>query len=287
MGIKFLCPNGHKLNVKSFLAGKRAICPRCGASGRARGEHARSRRRDVDEHVGWRRNVIDRRIARRGRSRRVSTPRPPTRPPTLHPARPRSVRPCSRLSVAAPRPAPVVDPIAEAPTAVWYVRPASGGQYGPASGDIMRAWLKDGRVGASSLVWRSDWPEWRSASATFPQMSGLAPAGPPIAQPPLPANGASPISVSAAVSSPGVVASPPTAASSPAIAPLAQAALRRRRKHDVRLIASGILVVVSIILIIVLMLVWRSQNASPANPPDEATTAAGPVGDLTPISRRS
>ncbi len=30
MGIKFLCPNGHKLHVKSFLAGKRAICPQCG-----------------------------------------------------------------------------------------------------------------------------------------------------------------------------------------------------------------------------------------------------------------
>lgn len=30
MGIRFSCPNGHKLNVKSFLAGKRAICPQCG-----------------------------------------------------------------------------------------------------------------------------------------------------------------------------------------------------------------------------------------------------------------
>lgn len=31
MGIRFLCPNGHKLNVKTFLAGKRGVCPRCGA----------------------------------------------------------------------------------------------------------------------------------------------------------------------------------------------------------------------------------------------------------------
>jgi hypothetical protein len=29
MGIRFLCPNGHKLNVKAFLAGKRGICPDC------------------------------------------------------------------------------------------------------------------------------------------------------------------------------------------------------------------------------------------------------------------
>ena len=31
MGIRFLCPNGHKLNVKADLAGKRASCPECGA----------------------------------------------------------------------------------------------------------------------------------------------------------------------------------------------------------------------------------------------------------------
>src|SRR3954453_12022259 len=30
MGIKFHCPNGHRLNVKSFLAGKKGVCPKCG-----------------------------------------------------------------------------------------------------------------------------------------------------------------------------------------------------------------------------------------------------------------
>src|SRR4029453_10695240 len=30
MGIRFRCPNGHKLNVKSFLPGKRGVCPDCG-----------------------------------------------------------------------------------------------------------------------------------------------------------------------------------------------------------------------------------------------------------------
>jgi hypothetical protein len=30
MGIKFRCPNGHKMHVKSFLAGKKGICPKCG-----------------------------------------------------------------------------------------------------------------------------------------------------------------------------------------------------------------------------------------------------------------
>ena len=31
MGIKFHCPNGHRLNVKAFLAGKKGVCPKCGA----------------------------------------------------------------------------------------------------------------------------------------------------------------------------------------------------------------------------------------------------------------
>jgi len=31
MGIRFECPNGHPLNVKEFLVGKRGICPECDA----------------------------------------------------------------------------------------------------------------------------------------------------------------------------------------------------------------------------------------------------------------
>jgi hypothetical protein len=31
MGIRFSCPDGHPLHVKEYLAGKRGICPNCGA----------------------------------------------------------------------------------------------------------------------------------------------------------------------------------------------------------------------------------------------------------------
>jgi len=30
MGIRFYCPNGHKLNVKDYQAGQKGICPHCG-----------------------------------------------------------------------------------------------------------------------------------------------------------------------------------------------------------------------------------------------------------------
>lgn len=57
--------------------------------------------------------------------------------------------------------------ISEAPAATWYVRPAAGGQYGPAPTEIMWQWLVEGRVGVDALVWRDDWPEWHPANQVF------------------------------------------------------------------------------------------------------------------------
>jgi len=67
----------------------------------------------------------------------------------------------------APEPA---DPIAAAPEMIWYVRPPSGGQFGPASGDLMRGWLSEGRVSADSLVWREGWRDWQEAGTVFPKL---------------------------------------------------------------------------------------------------------------------
>jgi hypothetical protein len=60
--------------------------------------------------------------------------------------------------------------LAEAGNVVWYVRPASGGQFGPAGSEVMRSWLQQGRVGVDSLVWREGWPDWRQAAKVFPQL---------------------------------------------------------------------------------------------------------------------
>ena len=53
---------------------------------------------------------------------------------------------------------------------IWYVRPPSGGQFGPAAGDIMRSWLAEGRVSADSLLWREGWRDWQEAGSVFPQL---------------------------------------------------------------------------------------------------------------------
>lgn len=73
-----------------------------------------------------------------------------------------------------PEPTPVgggVDPLTEAGDVVWYVRPPSGGQFGPATTDIMRTWLAEGRVTADALVWREGWRDWQEAGGVFSQLS--------------------------------------------------------------------------------------------------------------------
>jgi hypothetical protein len=163
MGIRFYCPNGHKLNVKSYLAGKRGICPNCGAkllipeqsAGPAAASPGVPRMAATNELAG--------------------------------PEQPAGVVPANALPLAstgevpgyereftitadAGSDIPLVDPIEENLQAVWYVRLSSGNQYGPAAGEVFRTWLNEGRVTPDCLVWREGWAEWQTASAVFPQL---------------------------------------------------------------------------------------------------------------------
>ncbi len=280
MGIKFQCPNGHKLNVKSFLSGKRAICPKCGArvlvpeSGDA-----------SISSVGL--ASVELAIATEQES--LAEPDHPSRAAPDHAPVAPAVS-ASRTSQTG------ADAIREAPDAMWYVRPASGGQFGPASGEIMRSWLDDGRVGGTSLVWRAGWPEWRAAASVFPQLGAAPDAGLNAVQPPPP---------HAVAGVPGATSGPPSLASLPqahmvqsvaiatptpgvstGVPPLAQSVRRRRRANDVRLYASAVFVVLSIILLIALVVVLKRQNAAPEtpsqNPPPLMEKAADQGGTLAP-----
>ena len=48
MGIRFYCPNGHKLNVKDFQAGRKGICPVCGVKMQIPLESTRPSSRDEE-----------------------------------------------------------------------------------------------------------------------------------------------------------------------------------------------------------------------------------------------
>ena len=63
------------------------------------------------------------------------------------------------------------DPLVEEGDVVRYVHPASGGQFGHASADVMRAWIAEGRIAADSLVWHEGWHNWQTAGNVFPQLS--------------------------------------------------------------------------------------------------------------------
>lgn len=61
---------------------------------------------------------------------------------------------------------------------MWYVRPKTGGQYGPAAGNMMQQWLDAGRVGPDSLVWREGWPQWKAAAEVFARFGAPPDSGP-------------------------------------------------------------------------------------------------------------
>ena len=190
MGIRFYCPNGHKLNVKEFQAGRRGICPYCGAkieipthSTRKSSKELRTQREaaarpaalapEIPEPVPSADPpgpVLAEPPGSGGEADEAADQRPPENAAPIVSA-PIAQTPASVESVSPPTAEPAqADPLAEGGDVVWYVRPASGGQFGPASANVMRNWIDEGRVGADSLVWREGWRDWREASQVFPQL---------------------------------------------------------------------------------------------------------------------
>ncbi len=141
MGIRFACHVCEKpLNIKHELAGKRGICPGCSAKFRIPTKDAKT-----------------------------SSPleQAKTQPQTKTPAVTRETGVSVKEAPAA-KPAAEQDLLADDPEATWYVRPPSGGQYGPADSNVLRQWIAEGRVAATSLLWRDGWPNWRPADEVLP-----------------------------------------------------------------------------------------------------------------------
>jgi len=149
MGIRFYCPDcGRKLNIKTFLAGKRGICPYCDARLRIPVES------QLPEGAPKYRPIAAGNLSKASAALATQTDDDE-----------QTVR--ESLPDAS-------DPLAEAPEAVWYVRAPSGGEYGPAPADLMRRWLTEGRVGPDSMVWREGWTDWRAAGPLFASLTAPA-----------------------------------------------------------------------------------------------------------------
>ncbi len=209
MGIRFFCPNGHKLNVKAFLAGRKGICPHCGVSVEIPLQSTRPTSKQRGAQPGrppispaTAGAVIPPRLPSPTSSGEEITEIPPPLPPeAARLVTPISPRPCpvpgtkDRQSLQQPSAVPSVppigdppsfvkdvsgpgealplpdvpDPLADGPEVVWYLRPPSGGQYGPVTQQVMRTWLREGRVTPDSLVWREGWRDWEDATDVFPE----------------------------------------------------------------------------------------------------------------------
>ncbi|QDU90642.1 hypothetical protein Pla175_40510 [Pirellulimonas nuda] len=231
MGIRFSCPNGHRLNVKQELAGKRGVCPSCG--------------------VG------------------IEIPMPPPGGPsasaagaapaaTLASAAPPTVAPTPPPAAAQPATPPAPKPpAAEVDSSpVWYARSAAGQQLGPGPLAELRHWIDSGAIADEGYVWRDGWPEWRVLADVRDQLLAAAPAAPvaPPAQEAQEAEGPPPQ---------GFAAPPtPTAPAAPA-APAAARRIRHRQKNNSLRVALVVgLLLVTIALAVALGVVLSQQNVA-------------------------
>jgi hypothetical protein len=60
--------------------------------------------------------------------------------------------------------------ILASPQASWFVRPPSGGQYGPAPAAMILEWIEQRRVTKDSLIWREGLDQWSPAENIFPEL---------------------------------------------------------------------------------------------------------------------
>lgn len=204
MGIRFQCHHcGHSLHVKDFQAGKRGRCPQCQGQFRIPQSDAQfslaadpnlSQPKELTGAVSASvatmiPSTTAKSVASSLETLATETPTPPIdnqldansdqrlmdrdeadfdHAKQLLPASEKSAVPFPQSLADLDQPRAIV----EAPNANWYVRPATGGQYGPAPAAIFWQWLAEGRVGADSLIWRDDWPQWQSAQQVLGEFFG-------------------------------------------------------------------------------------------------------------------
>ena len=159
MGIRFYCPNGHKLNVKSHLAGKFGFCPECGIRMQIPLEDTRPSSKE---------------LRRQPEEQALAAPAAPQiQPaPTALPARsaeiPTVEAAAKKLSAEEPKPA--ANPYLEDGSLIWYIKDLAGPEYGPVEGRMVADWLCEKRISPAMLLWREDWPNWQEARIVFPEL---------------------------------------------------------------------------------------------------------------------
>lgn len=272
MGIRFRCHHcEYELHVKDFQAGKRGRCPECkgkfripdadAATSLALDEEAavppnQSENSKTKQQVEPDKHVAQRPAKSKASAQSVAKSQPKTEKPDSEP--PRSAAE-SEQSVAPDLPSQAIASAAqfipqllrEAPDSTWYVRPPSGGQFGPASADIFLEWMADNRVAQDALVWKDGWPEWLVASHVFEDYfaSNLAA---------LPQSQTHPSTTGTTVDSSGTPAPEPSPAQ-PSLSERNRSTRKQRRKRNYAFMLA-VLSVLAIVLILALVFVLTMQG---------------------------
>ena len=197
MGIRFFCPNGHKLNVKVELAGKVGICPKCGAKMLIPLESTRQpseKRSTLREGAANTSQVSTDEVLtptnREAFPKQEIIAAPFTNPKdesseefiehehVAIPTREESASGKPEVRPSGPPPVPPKAPgnsnsLLQDPNVLWYIRSLEGQQYGPITGTVVQDWMKEKRIGPTMLVWREGWSTWLEAKNVFPELESI------------------------------------------------------------------------------------------------------------------
>lgn len=170
MGIRFRCHHCEtELHVKDFQAGKRGRCPECKGKFRIPlRDAAHSLEADDSSTDDAAAPAMTESTKSSQATGSAASAIETQRPRTKAVSQPSTSASSARDSSPAQPPVPVKpQALIEAPNAKWFVRPTTGGQYGPAPSESMWQWLGENRIGNDSLVWCEGWPEWLVAGEVF------------------------------------------------------------------------------------------------------------------------
>lgn len=172
MGIVSFCPQGHRIKVKDSLAGKKGVCPTCGARFRIPLASV-----EPPAAGGGATPLPEAKVVSLDATIAARLPRVLLLNREPEPARPEAIGSVNdvrrepgeeevELVVEEVRRHPL---IAARPDLAWCLAVPGGTASEPMSADAMQAWLDSGRATGNELVWRADWSDWRPVAGVFPE----------------------------------------------------------------------------------------------------------------------
>ena len=158
MGIHFVCHLcSYALHVKDFQAGKRGKCPNCQGSFRIPTSDA-SYSLSLDDGSG--NPAVKSNSLTKSELGKLSQP--------VSDGTHKSELKDSLNQTGKAIELPAV--LALALEVKWFVRPPSGGQFGPAPSQLLVNWIAESRVTWDSFLWRDGLAHWQLASELLPEL---------------------------------------------------------------------------------------------------------------------